>query len=229
MEKIKKRIANLKVAGKLKVYRMTVLVMTLFLVFVALISTLVIRSNIKKITEVWSPSLEYLQDLETMTAKYRIKQYQHLVESDAAVMNSCEEEIQKLESQIKDTGVNLNALITADSDAQKGKADYEVANTGWEKYRAASDEILKLSREGKQQEASKLMTGEVYEEYKAFAEKLTKLRDEFQVELDRAKTMANICTVIIFIVIVAAGLAIAVVTTLIGGIITNSITKPVKR
>ena len=229
MEKIKKRIANLKVAGKLKVYRMTVLVMTLFLVFVALISTLVIRSNIKKITEVWSPSLEYLQDLETMTAKYRIKQYQHLVESDAAVMNSCEEEIQKLESQIKDTGVNLNALITADSDAQKGKADYEVANTGWEKYRAASDEILKLSREGKQQEASKLMTGEVYEEYKAFAEKLTKLRDEFQVELDRAKTMANICTVIIFIVIVAAGLAIAVVTTLIGRIITNSITEPVEQ
>ena len=51
MEKIKKRIANLKVAGKLKVYRMTVLVMTLFLVSVALISTLVIRSNIEKITE----------------------------------------------------------------------------------------------------------------------------------------------------------------------------------
>ena len=229
MEKIKKRITNLKVAGKLKVYRMTVLVMTLFLVLVALNSTLVIRSNIKKITEVWSPSLEYLQDLETMTAKYRIKQYQHLVESDAAVMNSCEEEIQKLESQIKDTGVNLNALITADSDAQKGKADYEVASTGWEKYRAASDEILQLSREGKQQDAAKLMTGEVYKEYTAFAEKLTTLRDEFQAELDRAKTMANVCTVIIFIVIVAAGLAIAVVTTLIGGIITNSITKPVKQ
>ena len=79
MEKIKKRIANLKVAGKLKLYRITVLVMTLFLMLVALISTVVIRSNIEKITEVWSPSLEYLQDLETMTAKYRIKQYQHLV------------------------------------------------------------------------------------------------------------------------------------------------------
>ena len=76
MEKIKKRIANLKVEGKLKVYQMTVLVMTLFLVLVALISTVVIRSNIEKITKVWSPSLEYLQDLETMTAKYRIKQYQ---------------------------------------------------------------------------------------------------------------------------------------------------------
>ena len=229
IEKIKKRIANLKVAGKLKVYRMTVLVMTLFLVLVALISTLVIRSNIEKITEVWSPSLEYLQDLETMTAKYRIKQYQHLVESDAAVMNSCEEEIQKLESQIQDTGANLDAIMSADSDAQKGRDDYEVANAAWEEYRAASDEILKLSREGKQQEAAKLMTGEVYEEYKAFAEKLTILRDEFQVELDRAKTMANVCTVIIFIVIVAAGLAIAVVTTLIGRIITNSITEPVEQ
>ena len=229
MEKIKKRITNLKVAGKLKVYQMTVLVMTLFLVSVALISTLVIRLNIEKITEVWSPSLEYLQDLETMTAKYRIKQYQHLVESDAAVMNSCEEEIQKLESQIQDTAANLDAIMTADSDAQKGQAGYEAANTGWEKYRAASDEILQLSREGKQQEASKLMTGEVYEEYKAFAEELTTLRDEFQAELDRAKTMANVCTVIIFIVIVAAGLAIAVVTTLIGGIITNSITEPVEQ
>ena len=229
MEKLKKRIANLKVSGKLKVYRMTVLVMTLFLVLVALISTLVIRLNIEKITEVWSPSLEYLQDLETMTAKYRIKQYQHLVESDAAIMNSCEEEIQKLESQIQDTDANLEAIMSADSDARKGQDDYEVAKAAWEEYRAASDEILKLSRAGKQQEASKLMTGKVYEEYKALAEKLTILSDEFQAELDRAKTMANVCTIIIFIVIVAAGLAIAVVTTQIGKIITNSITEPVEQ
>ena len=229
MEKIKKRIANLKVEGKLKVYQMTVLVMTLFLVLVALISTVVIRSNIEKITKVWSPSLEYLQDLETMTAKYRIKQYQHLVESDAAVMNSCEEEITKLESQIQDTDAKLEAIMSANSKAQKGQDDYEVANAAWEKYRGASDEILQLSREGKQQEASKLMTGEVYEDYKSFSKKLTILCDKFQVELDQAKTMANVCTVIIFIVIVAAGLAIAVVTTMIGKIITNSITEPVKQ
>ena len=128
MEKLKKRISNLKVAGKLKLYRITVLVMTLFLMLVALTSTLVIRSNIEKITEVWSPSLEYLQDLETMTAQYRIKQYQHLVESDTAIMNSCEAEIQKLESQIQDTSANLGAIIAADSDAQKGQADYEAAS-----------------------------------------------------------------------------------------------------
>lgn len=229
MEKIKKCIANLKVEGKLKVYQMTVLVMTLFLVLVALISTVVIRSNIEKITKVWSPSLEYLQDLETMTAKYRIKQYQHLVESDAAVMNSCEEEIKKLESQIQDTDAKLEAIMSANSKAQKGRDDYDAANAAWEKYRGASDEILQLSREGKQQEASKLMTGEVYEDYKSFSKKLTILRDKFQVELDQAKTMANVCTVIIFIVIVAAGLAIAVVTTMIGRIITNSITEPVEQ
>lgn len=229
MEKIKKCIANLKVEGKLKVYQMTVLVMTLFLVLVALISTVVIRSNIEKITKVWSPSLEYLQDLETMTAKYRIKQYQHLVESDAAVMNSCEEEIKKLESQIQDTDAKLEAIMSANSKAQKGRDDYDAANAAWEKYRGASDEILQLSREGKQQEASKLMTGEVYEDYKSFSKKLTILCGKFQVELDQAKTMANVCTIIIFVVIVAAGLAIAVVTTMIGRIITNSITEPVEQ
>ncbi len=229
MEKIKKQIANLKVAGKLKVYRMTVLVMTLFLMLVALISTLVIRSNIEKITEVWSPSLEYLQELETMTAKYRIKQYQHLVESDAEAMASCEEEINDLESQIQDTVEKLNKIITADKEAQKGRDDYETASSAWEGYRTASDEILQLSRDNKQQEAAKLMIGEVYKNYTSFAEKLTILRDEFQVELDQAKTMAKVCTIIIFIVIVAAGLAIAVVTTMIGKIITNSITEPVEQ
>ena len=203
--------------------------MTLFLVLVALTSTLVIRSNIKEMTNVWSPALEDLQDLETMTAKYRIKQYQHLVESDAAVMNSCEEEIQKLENQIQDTCANLDAIMSSNSDAQKGRDDYEVASAAWEKYRAASDEILQLSRDGKQQEAAKLMIGEVYKEYTSFAEKLTTLRDKFQVELDQAKTMANACTIIIFVVIVAAGLAIIVVTTLIGKIITNSITEPVEQ
>ena len=39
----------------------------------------------------------------------------------------------------------------------------------------------------------------------------------------------SVCTIIIFVVIVAAGLAIAVVTTLIGRIITNSITEPVEQ
>ena len=207
MEKIKKRIANLKVAGKLKLYRMTVLVMTFFLVLVALISTLVIRSNIEKITEVWSPALEYLQELETMTAKYRIKQYQHLVESDDAVMTSCEEEIQKLESQIEDTDANLEAIMSADRDAQEGQDDYEVANAAWEEYRAASDEILNLSREGKQQEAAKLMTGEVYEEQSASArvktsankaneekEKMNELLTEMEHITEISQEIGNIIT-----------------------------------
>ena len=229
MEKIRKRITNLKVAGKLKVYRMTVLAMTLFLVLVALISTLVIRSSIEKITEVWSPSLEYLQDLETMTSRYRIKQYQHLVESDDAAMTSCEEEIEKLENQIKDTEAKLTEIMETDSEAQKRSDDYEAASSAFEKYRAASDEILQLSRDNNQQEAAQLMVGQVYESYKSFTESLTALRDEFQGELDQAKTMANACTIIILFVIVAAGIAIAVVTTLIGKIITQSITEPVEQ
>ena len=64
MNKIKNWITNLKVAGKLKAYRMTVLVMTIFLVLVALVSTLVIRSNIREITEVWSPAIGDIQQLE---------------------------------------------------------------------------------------------------------------------------------------------------------------------
>ncbi len=229
MAKLKKWIGNLKVAEKLKVYRMAVLVMTAFFVLVALVSTLVIRSNIRHITEVWSPSLEYLQELETMTAKYRIKQYQHLVESDAAAMATCEKENDNIESQIKDATAKLGEIINSNKKAQQGKADYEKATSAWEEYRSASDEIYKLSRDNKQAEAAKIMIGSAYESYMSFVKQLNTLHDDFQVELDNAKTLANICTIIIFIVIIVTGIAIAVVATVIGKIITDSITEPVQQ
>lgn len=229
MAKLRNWIGNLRVAAKLKVYRITVLVMTAFFVMVALISTLVIRSNIRNITEVWSPSLEYLQELETLTAKYRIKQYQHLVEADTAVMSACEKENADIENQIKDTTAKLDEIINSNKKAQAGKADYEKANAAWDDYRSASDNIYKLSRDGKQAEAAKLMTGSVYQSNKAFVEKLSVLRDDFQTELDAAKTIANICTIIIFIVIIITGIAIAVISTIIGKIISDSITEPVRQ
>jgi methyl-accepting chemotaxis protein len=229
MSKLKKWIGNLKVAAKLKVYRTSVLVMTAFFVLVALVSTLVIRSNIRHITEVWSPSLEYLQELETMTAKYRIKQYQHLVESDAAAMATCEKENDNIESQIKDATAKLEAIINSNKKAQQGKADYEKATSAWEEYLSTSDEVYKLSRDNKQAEAAKIMIGSAYESYMSFVKQLNTLHDDFQVELDNAKTLANICTIIIFIVIIVTGIAIAVVATVIGKIITDSITEPVQQ
>lgn len=229
MAKLKKWIGNLKVAAKLKVYRTSVLVMTAFFVLVALVSTLVIRSNIRHITEVWSPSLEYLQELETMTAKYRIKQYQHLVESDAAAMATCEKEKDNIESQIKDATAKLGEIINSNKKAQQGKADYEKATSAWEEYLSTSDEVYKLSRDNKQAEAAKIMIGSAYESYMSFVKQLNTLHDDFQVELDNAKTLANICTIIIFIVIIVTGIAIAVVATVIGKIITDSITEPVQQ
>ena len=195
----------------------------------ALVLTLVIRSNIRHITEVWSPSLEYLQELETMTAKYRIKQYQHLVESDAAAMATCEKENDNIESQIKDATAKLGEIINSNKKAQQGKADYEKATSAWEEYLSTSDEVYKLSRDNKQAEAAKIMIGSAYESYMSFVKQLNTLHDDFQVELDNAKTLANICTIIIFIVIIVTGIAIAVVATVIGKIITDSITEPVQQ
>ena len=227
MEKLKKFIVNLKVAGKLKAYRVTVLTMTVFLVAVALISTLVIRSNVKNITAVWSPAIGYIQQLETLTTEYRVKQYQHLVESDDDVMAACEKEIESIAGQITENCKALSEIINADADARKGQADYDKAIAAWEDYKSFSEEIIRLSTAGKQAEASDIMTGSAYEKYTSFRNVFSTLRDEFQVELDSSEQAANVCTVIIFIVISAAGIAIAVATTFIGRVITDSITEPV--
>lgn len=230
MAKLRKWIGNLKVSAKLQVYRMAVLVMTAFFVLVALVSTLVIRSTIHSITEVWSPSLECLQELQTITAKYRIKQYQHLVETDTAAMAACEKETNDMENQIKDISSKLEKIINSNKKAQACKADYEKASSAWEDYRSASDKIyISLVREGKQADAANLMIGSMYESNKEFVEKLNSVRDDFQAELDTAKVIANICTIIIFIVIIITGLAIAVIATIIGKIISDSITEPVRQ
>lgn len=227
MEKLKKFIVNLKVAGKLKAYRVTVLTMTVFLVAVALISTLVIRSNVKNITAVWSPAIGYIEQLETLTTEYRVKQYQHLVESDDDVMAACEKEIESIAGQITENCNALSEIINADADARKGQADYDKAIAAWEDYKSFSEEIIRLSTAGKQAEASDIMTGSAYEKYTSFRNVFNTLRDEFQVELDSSKQVANVCTVIVFIVISVAGIAIAVATTIIGRVITDSITEPV--
>ena len=177
----------------------------------------------------WSPSLECLQELQTITAKYRIKQYQHLVETDTAAMAACEKETNDMENQIKDISSKLEKIINSNKKAQAGKADYEKASSAWEDYRSASDKIYKLSREGKQADAANLMIGSVYESNKEFVEKLNSVRDDFQAELDTEKVIANICTIIIFIVIIITGLAIAVIATIIGKIISDSITEPVRQ
>lgn len=144
-------------------------------------------------------------------------------------MTACEKENNDIENQIKDTTAKLDEIINSNKKAQAGKADYEKANAAWDDYRSASDNIYKLSRDGKQAEAAKLMTGSVYQSNKAFVEKLSVLRDDFQTELDAAKTIANICTIIIFIVIIITGIAIAVISTIIGRIISDSITEPVRQ
>ncbi len=227
MAKIKNWIRQLKVAAKMKAYQMIVLVMTAFLVLVALVATLVIRSNVREITEVWSPALKYVQEIDTLSSDYRIKQYQHLVESDTATMISCEEEIESLENQIIDAATKLNEIIDSNDDAQKEKVHYENASAAWDEYRGASDEILQLSSSGKKAEAAELMTGDVYESYILFAETFDVLNENFQVKLDEAKNITNWCIIIIFVLLVAVGIVIAVMTTIIGKIITDSITEPV--
>ena len=144
-------------------------------------------------------------------------------------MAACEKETNDMENQIKDISSKLEKIINSNKKAQAGKADYEKASSAWEDYRSASDKIYKLSREGKQADAANLMIGSMYESNKEFVEKLNSVRDDFQAELDTAKVIANICTIIIFIVIIITGLAIAVIATIIGKIISDSITEPVRQ
>ena len=141
-------------------------------------------------------------------------------------LSACEKELESIATQITENSKALAEIINSHSDARKGQADYDKATTAWDDYKSFTEEIIRLSTAGKQAEASEIMVGSAYEKYTSFRDLFSTLRSEFQVELDSSKQSANVCTVIIFIVIIVAGIAIAVATTFIGKVITDSITEP---
>lgn len=71
--KIRSKFQKLKVADKLKVYRLALTVLIAVMGTVSVLLGSVMKEKVREITEVWSPSLAAVQELERLTSDYRLK------------------------------------------------------------------------------------------------------------------------------------------------------------
>lgn len=161
---MKKTLQHLKIFGKLKVYRICVMAAILVVGIVSIALSLLMNSKLHEITDVWSPSLSYVQALDTFTSDYRLKQYGHLVATTSTDKDAYEAELSTVDQNISETSALFSAVISTDEELEK----YHDIQDKWTTYKEQSEEILELSRAGKTEEAGALMIADVYDTFKDF-------------------------------------------------------------
>ena len=221
--KIASKLKDVEVSGKLKIYRISLTGMIVALGIVSMILGFMMNSKLHEITDVWSPSLAYVQELNTLTSDYRLKQYGHLVAADSDTIASYEDELETVDQQITEVSAKFQAIISTETEQEQ----FDNINAKWATYKEQSEEILNLSREGKTEEAGLLMTADVYDTYKDFSKSFDELQTYENNELQQAKNIVRLVYVVMITVIIAVVVASILVATSIGTSIGNMITEPV--
>lgn len=222
---IEKKMRNMKVKGKLNLYRSFVIAVVLFMGIVAIGLSLVVDGNVKAITETWSPSLYYVQRMNTLTSDYRLKQYGHLVSKDEAGMQSYDNELLEVDAQIKDVITKFESLITTEQERKL----YENIVAKWDSYKQQSSEVIELSRKQETDKGGELLVGEAYDTYKDFGNSFNELLVFEQEQLNIAKNQVKAAFFIMFAVIAAVVMIAAFMATKLGKVVIKLITEPVEQ
>lgn len=220
---IEKKMRNLKVKGKLNLYRSFVIAVVLIMGIVAIGLSIVVFGNVKAITETWSPSLYYVQRMNTLTSDYRLKQYGHLVSKDEAGMKSYDNEMLEVDAQINDVIAKFESLITTEQERKL----YENIVVKWDSYKQQSSEVIELSRKNETDKGGELLVGEAYDTYKDFGASFNELLVFEQEQLDIASNTVKIAFLIMFAVIAAVVVVAAFTATKLGNVVIKLITEPV--
>lgn len=222
---LEKRLKNLKVSEKLKAYRVSMIALVVFVGIMSIALGLVINSKVHEITDVWSPSMAYVQELDTLTSDYRLKQYGHLVAADSAGIASYEKELESVNLQIEEMSAQFQAIITTKFEREL----YEDIKVKWESYKKQSEEILVLSRAGKVEEAGVMMVAGIYDTYNDFCQSFEELLEYENQQLEQAKYVVRLVVVIMVAGIIAVIVFAVMVATAIGNTIGKMITEPLSQ
>ena len=210
----KSKLKNLKVVRKLRVYRICMIILMLIMGSISIFLSFLMNSKVYKITDVWSPSLSYVQELNNLTSEYRLKQYGHLVATEENIISAYENDLKTIDQQIIEIKNKIQVLISTRTEQEK----YDNICTKWESYKEHSKEVVELSRTGKKEEARLLMVDEVYNTYKDFCKSFDDFKAYENSQLVQAKNVVKIVFIFMLVIIIA---------TFIGTAIGKMITEPV--
>lgn len=141
-------------------FSLIVLLSVIFGVF-SIFSIKKVNDNANKLATVCLTGVDLAHDMNTSLSNYRIKEYRHVNTSDAREMLQAESDMKLIKDDFEKAYKSYYETIVLEEE----KVSIQKLRTAFDGYIKESEKILNLSKEGKKEEAIKLMLGESFTYY----------------------------------------------------------------
>lgn len=147
---------NLKIKTKLLLQTLFLLLCLVCLGLLSLVFMSKINKRCAAINDNWLPSVIAAEDLNTLLANYRIKEYGHIIAQEQDIMNLREEQMAELVQKIQLKFSEYEQLKTNDTDEQLIAS----ARQAWSRYLDLHNDMMQLSRSNQTEAAMVIARGE---------------------------------------------------------------------
>jgi len=206
---------NLKIAKKLILSFLAVIVLTVLLGIFSIIELVKVNQASTEIATNWLPSIKVANQLQASMARFRISELQHIVSTDEKDFSDAEKAMKTRMDIIRSDQAKYEKLISSSEE----KAIYQQFQQTMAQYLEINKQIMALSRDAKKNEARQLFKGESNKLFRQEVEQmgaLIKINDDgstnSNLDADHTFALAQnwILGLMITIVIVALTLALLV-------------------
>lgn len=149
-------IRNIKIKTKLLLLGAISILGLLFIGTESVITASKINEASTVISQSWVPAIIIAEELNTKTADYRLKEYNHVVTTSGADKSQLEQEMEAIRTEI-DQSFSRYENYTADESDRRLMGE---AKDNWQRYLECSNRLLSVSRENNSKEAFNIITGE---------------------------------------------------------------------
>jgi len=124
-----------------------------------------------EISKKWVPAMVYSEELNTMTSDFRILEYDHIISTNAEMMNEKEKEMEEKSKGIE----KYLTLYRRTVDSKEDEELFNIVEREWNEYLQQNKKVIALSRQLKADEAAKIMRGESKQSFDKASDSLLKL------------------------------------------------------
>lgn len=151
-----KSIRNIKIKTKLLLLGAITIVGLLFIGTESVLTAKKINQASTVISQSWIPAIIIAEELNNITADYRIKEYNYVVTTNSSDKARLEEEMGEIRTLIDKEFSQYEIYITEEPDRRL----MEAARENWNRYLECSDRLLSVSRVNNSNEAFHIIMGE---------------------------------------------------------------------
>lgn len=217
-------IKNLKIKSKIVIIVSIGMVSLIILGIIAILYMFNINQSTKEISNNWMPSSIIIEELNTKTSDYRIREYKHVISEDPAEMDIIKDDLDAFKIEVNNLFAQYDAMI-------RGKEEREVYDSlekELNQYFLLSGTMLELSTDLKTSEALEILSDESLHLFDSMSRSVANLVEINKAGCNSASNSADqlfSTALIVMVVIILVILAVSIVLSI---IVTLSITRPIK-